>query len=383
MLILHVIQSIDKSIGGPARSVTSLLKVITLNKKISIKLIAKNSANPIMSELNGKPETILFTKNRTELKSLLKSYSASNLQLMHGQGIWQYNIHKMASIARKNKIPYIITTRGMLEPWSLSQKKLKKALALFLYQKKDLDNARVIQATCQSEHDNLRKLGFKNPIAVIPNGIDLTSYPNYYPIKSSKPQKILFLSRIHKKKGIENLIKAWKHIETKRKKNWVVEIVGNGDLKYIKTLSNLIAQYDLQKEIKIFDSISGKEKIRKFRDASIFILPTYSENFGMVIAEALASFTPVITTKGAPWEDLEKYNCGWWIDIGVEPLKTTLEEVLIENITDLKSMGINGRNLIKEKYNIEIIGKKTLRLYQWIINKGETPEFVYFQDFQL
>ena len=106
-------------------------------------------------------------------------------------------------------------------------------------------------------------------------------------------------------------------------------------------------------------------------------MPTYSENFGIVIAEALASYTPVITTKGTPWEGLEDNNCGWWIDIGVEPLKKVLVQVLNSDEEVLKQMGKNGRKLIESEYSIEVVAKNTLEMYNWVSGKIKKPDFIH------
>ena len=264
----------------------------------------------------------------------------------------------------------------MLEPWSLSQSKYKKKLALFFFQKKDLQNASCIHATAPMEVESIRALGFKNPVAMIPNGINISEFPLHMPEKSKKPRKILFLSRIHVKKGIENLINAWKLLNSSFKESWVVEIVGNGDENYIQSLKELIIKEGLSSEILIKSPVFGVEKIKLFREASLFVLPTFSENFGIVIAESLASYTPVITTKGTPWEDLEKNNCGWWIGVGVEPLKKALEQAIGSSDKTLMKMGVNGRKLIEDKYSMASVAQQMLQLYQWILTKDNKPNFV-------
>ena len=325
--INHSINSIDKSTGGPARSVTHLIdSVLSENSALEIVLNTLESENPILNKFKSKKGSINFHQFGVFRYSnpLVQELKKLEVNLFHGHGLWQLPVHQMAKVARNKKVPYIITTRGMLEPWSLTQGKLKKQLALKLFQYKDLAKAACIHTTAQMEVESIRALGFKNPIAMIPNGVNIEDFPKTLPQKENKPKKILFLSRIHVKKGIENLIEAWQQLDFEIKKDWVIEIVGNGEENYINSLKDKIALEKLVSQIKIKPPVFGEDKIALFREASLFVLPTFSENFGIVIAESLASYTPVITTKGAPWEDLKIHNSGWWIDIGVEPLKEAL-----------------------------------------------------------
>jgi glycosyltransferase involved in cell wall biosynthesis len=379
MNIKHVLASIDKSTGGPARSVTALIEsIIKVNKRVEVSLETLSSNDPIINFFSSQNGEINFHKKKKTayLQSLRNNILNHKPQILHGHGLWQMPVHQMAMLARKKKIPYIITPRGMLEPWSLTQGKLKKQIALKLFQYKDLVRANCIHATARMEVDSIRKLGFTNPIAMIPNGISISDFPLTIPKKQKTPKKILFLSRIHVKKGIENLIEAWSLIDFEIRDNWIIEIVGNGDIAYIKSLKELISFKDLQNQIKILPPVFGKDKIELYRESSLFILPTFSENFGIVIAEALTSYTPVITTKAAPWKGLEDYDCGWWIDIGVEPLKKAILNALNSSEERLSLMGVNGRRLIEDNYSMESVAKKMLILYDWVINKTEVPSFV-------
>jgi glycosyltransferase involved in cell wall biosynthesis len=107
------------------------------------------------------------------------------------------------------------------------------------------------------------------------------------------------------------------------------------------------------------------------------VLPSKSENFGMVVPEALLRKIPVIASKGTPWQELDTHNAGWWIDIGVEPLVKTLIEAMNMKPEDLGIMGKNGRLLVEQNYNIEVVSKKMIELYDWVLNKGSKPDFVY------
>jgi glycosyltransferase involved in cell wall biosynthesis len=375
MKVSHVISSIDSNSGGT----TEYLRLLTNQLSVKIDNVIITDITKTPAEFNQKV-TIESAKSKSSFlnvsNDISKKMKRIECDLFHGNGLWQFPVYAMSKVAFKRNIPYIISPHGMLEPWSLKQGEIKKKIALKLFQYRDITNATCIHATAVMEKEQIRKLGFRNPIAVIPNGIRLEDFPNNQPIKKQTKKTVLFLSRIHPKKGIENLIDAWIALESEDKSNWSVTIVGNGELDYINQLQDKIAKNNLSEAIVIKGPVFGNDKIELYRNANLFVLPTSSENFGIVIAEALASFTPVITTKGTPWEDLQTYNCGLWIDLGIEPLKIALEKMLSTSQKDLDLMGMNGRKLIESKYSMESVAIKMLQLYYWILNKTEPPEFV-------
>ena len=374
MRICHAISSIDKNSGGTSTYLKLLTDSLLKEDYIYQEIVANNCENPV--KLNNKI-TVNFIESGTG-GFFKKNNVIENIHcdLLHANGLWESLCHNTIKLALKKNIPYIVSPHGMLEPWSLKQGKLKKRLALKLFQFNALKKATCIHATAPMEIVNLRKLGLKNPIAMIPNGVNIDEFPSTFPLKEINRKKILFLSRIHVKKGIENLIRAWELIDKEIKKDWKIEIIGNGDENYIQSLKDKIISKNLTKEIEIKEPVFGEDKIKLFREASLFVLPTFSENFGIVIAEALASYTPVITTKGTPWGDLKKTNSGWWIDFGIAPLKDILETALQTNEDKMYEMGVNGRRLIENKYSMVSVGKQMIQLYNWILTKENKPSFI-------
>ncbi|WP_321290258.1 glycosyltransferase [uncultured Sunxiuqinia sp.] len=373
--ISHIVSSIDISNGGPSKSVSDLaLYQAIQGQKVTI--LTTKSQNPYFSKSPNLNLQLSFVENGTFRKALNLFLKKEQFDILHGHGIWQLPVHYMSQLAQKKGIPYIITPRGMLEPWALDAGKWKKRLAMALYQRKDLAQAACIHATAQMEADHIRELGFSNPIAVIPNGIDVSDFPLRDEKTQIEKQTLLFLSRIHPKKGIELLIEAWQQLTPSMRKNWQVKIAGNGDESYISTLNRLIQKRGLNQEIKIIGPQFGNDKLAAYHSADLFVLPTYSENFGIVVAEAMACGIPVITTKGTPWEELNTHNAGWWIDIGAKPLVACLKRVLKLSEQEKQEMGRRGRKLIEEKYSIQAVASQMIQLYEWILGQKEKPDFV-------
>jgi glycosyltransferase involved in cell wall biosynthesis len=269
----------------------------------------------------------------------------------------------------------VLTPHGMLEPWILKRHYWTRKLpALFFYQKAAVRNADCIHATAESEKQNLLKLGYNHKITVVPNGIEIDNII----LKSEwkKNRTILYLSRIHVKKGIEQLIDAAAKIESSLA-GYKIIIAGEGKFDYIQSLHKRIHSKGLVHLFDFVGGVYGNRKWELFQQADIFILPTYSENFGIVVAEALASGTPVITTKGTPWRELETHRCGWWIENDVNAIAQTIMEAIVLSEEEYRQMGERGRELMENNYSVEIVAAKMRRLYQWILEGGEKPEFVY------
>lgn len=375
MKVCVVISSIDKELGGPSRSVPILAKGLD-EIGISTTLLTRESDNMNLHILkDSNVEIIIIPKNKIEY-SIERVIQYGNFDILHLHSLWDPFLHKAARIARKYNIPYIMTPRGTLEPWCLEQKKLKKKLALLLYQKKDLQKAICEQATSIMEAINIRNLGIKPPIAIIPNGIIFSGYEcRDDSFKNKVKKQIVFISRIHKKKGIEILIEAWKTIHIKYC-DWKIIIAGNGDPNYIKLLQKLICNLNLQNTISIIPPVYGEDKKNLYQTSSIFILPTYSENFGMVIAEAMSCGVPVITTNGTPWQELNSLGLGWCVDLSVQNIATTLSEAIELGQDKLFSMGQKANLYVNEHYDYIKVAEKTAFLYKRLLSKSITTNFI-------
>lgn len=302
------------------------------------------------------PKFNLFFLSKTNqiIESFVSSiYCVIKSDVIHIVGLWSfYNqfINLLSLILNK---PIVISPLGMAEPWSLDQKFYKKKLAFFFYQKFFLNKATVIHCTAKEEIVNLKVLGIKNKFALIPHGVSI-----HKNLIQKKKRILLFVSRIHKKKGIFNLIDAFKSINNKK---WKLLILGFGEKNDVNFLRKKIKNY---KNIKFLGEIYGEAKNYYFQKALVSILPSYNENFGYVIAESLSFNTPVITTANTPWKFIEKKKLGWLVDTEINLLAKKLSIILNLELNIFYQRGVNGFNYVKKNYDINKVFKKYFRLYK-------------------
>lgn len=314
----------------------------------------------------------------------LKKYFASCMDMpniLHFHGIWMPADMLVSKFGRKNHIPYVINPRGDTEVTRINYnklKKFKKNLVWKLYGKSIVDNAACIIATSEQEHDSIRTLGSKVPVAIIPNGIELDAFPKKVIHNHGEKKIVLFLSRVNPIKGIEYLIDAWAQLPEQLRADWELHIAGNSDpMEYIHTLETKVAGMKLLDSIKFVGAITGEAKLRKYQDSNLFILPTLNENFGNVVAEAMMCECPVITTKNAPWKCLTEDKCGWWIDLSVLNIVKALTEGMSLSDDERHELGRMSRQTIINRFSAGSVAKKTYKLYEWVLGKCDKPDFVY------
>ena len=374
MKILSFVSSLDMSSGGPSRSVPMLVKGLA-ELGVDITLMTIRSEKMNIHSLEGTTAKLKVLEPSFSRKEIAKYLADERFELIQIQSVWEMPYHKVILEARKLNIPYIVTPRGMLEPWSLSQKKWKKKLAWWLYQRNDVQKSACVFTTAKMEAEHVSNLGITTCKAVIPNGIETDAYPCKTSVEGVKKQ-VLFLSRVHVKKGIELLFEAWKRLHSDYV-DWQLLVIGNGEAEYIHSLENRVESLGLKDCIKILPPVFGEAKIKVYQESALFCLPSFSENFGMVIAEAMSCGTPVITTTNCPWEILNETDTGWCVDLSVENLEHALREAMGMDANALYDMGQRASKLIYDNFDYRSVTRKTLRLYEWLLNSGEKPEFVY------
>ena len=297
------------------------------------------------------------------IDSLVSGSLGFDWSLVHIHALWSPVLHKVARWAQANKIPVVWSPHGMLTPWAFRYKWWKKLPAWWMYQKRDLQKTDLIHVTADSETEDVRRMGLKNRVIVAPLGVRIDEGIEHVEHADVK-RVLLFVSRIQKKKGLPNLIRAWTGLPDGLKHGWKVRIVGPDQENHAAELKLLCGKLGVSQDFAFVGPKYGDDLQHEYASADLFVLPTNSENFGSVVIEAMAHKVPVITTKGAPWSDLEECKCGWWIDIGEKPLVVALAEALSMPDEERREMGLRGRRLVEDKYTWSKVVEKMLAGYE-------------------
>jgi len=287
------------------------------------------------------------------------------------QGLWTWASRVSLGHWRRHRKPYVVTPRGMLDPWARRNSSWKKRLFAAFAETAHLRQAHCIRATAEMEAEHFREMGLRAPIAIVPNAISISDLA---PRPRSQRRQALFLSRIHPKKGVDVLLQVWARLQHSNP-DWDLVIAGideNGHEAELKTLAERLRL----RHVRFVGPVHGAAKDALYRRSDLFVLPTHAENFGLVVAEALAQEVPVITTTNAPWSGLREKQCGWWVPLD----QTHLADVMAHGMTfsrmELRAMGARGRAWIKTDFSPDKVAARMRDVYLWCAGRAERPDHV-------
>jgi glycosyltransferase involved in cell wall biosynthesis len=368
MKLLHAVPKVDQEAAGPSYSVPALCQALSARgHEVSLATIAARNRIPGVSlELYSEWPILRRFEVSTSLARAMRR-KANEVDIVHNHSLWSMVNVASGLVVPGKRAKLVTSPRGTLSPWALSRTRhLKRVLRPFQW--RALERADLLHATSEVELGEIRAQGFRAPVAVIPNGIDV---PLPVTIKTSEETRtLLFLSRIHPTKGLDRLLHAWRTLQGDHPE-WRLVIAGRGETDYVGELTELARSLRLER-VSFPGPLYGDAKAEAYRRADLFVLPTHSENFGMVVAEALAHACPVVVSRGAPWAGVESEHCGWWVLNDVEVLARALDTAMRLPQGTLVEMGVRGREWMSRAYSWDSVAAKMEAAYDWVMSDGGT-----------
>lgn len=347
--------SLKPEYGGPAYSVSRLATALTeAGVEVGLWTPDQSVAATRFLASDSRVRRLTGTAERS-----LDSFGHPDV--LHDNGLWLRHNHRLAALARARRIPRVVSTRGMLEPWAMSHKRWKKRIAWLVYQRRDLKRAGFLHATANAEAANLERLGLGIPVRVIPNGVDLPEIDaDSARSKTGGVRTALFLGRLYPVKGLPMLVEAWERV---RPEGWRLRIAGPDESGHRSEIERRVSAAVLGEVISFAGPLDGDRKQAALLDADLFVLPTRSESFGVAVGEALAHGLPVLTTTAAPWPMLAERGCGWRVEPTADGLAQGLREATSQDPTTLERMGAKGRDLVASEFTWESVASQIVSMY--------------------
>jgi glycosyltransferase involved in cell wall biosynthesis len=289
---------------------------------------------------------------------------------LHIHGLWEHSTSLAARTAQAENKPYIISAHGMLERWALSNKRLKKAIYAALFERANLRGAACLHALTEAEAHDYRRFGLSNPVAVIPNGVQLPAavspqlFLERFPELQGK-RLVLFLSRIHFKKGLDILCQAWAQVS----RQWPDAhlVLAGPDFENTRvSVEKLISSLGISPRVTFTGMLGGDLKWSGLSAAECLVLPSYSEGLSVSVLEAMGMGLPVIITRQCNLPEVASHDCGWVIEPETGPLAAALDELLRTPAPRVSEIAANGRQLVARRYSWAGIGERMSAVYEWL-----------------
>lgn len=376
MRVVVTIPEIDRESTGPAYTVPSLCRELQ-NAGVNAELHSLNVPADRKFPFNvvTYPRSSLPLFHRIGWSSAMRrglQAAARNADILHMNGVWMMPNVYPSQAARGTSCKVVCCPRGGLSKVTFGRNRLVKGMMWRLGgQRRALENVSMFHAASQKECDEIRALGFRQPVAIIPNGIDIPGVA-HRPF-SCEDRRLVFFGRIHPTKAVDHLVEAWGRVANDFP-NWSLAIAGP-DCGAVQGLKAMIAGKGIPR-VEFVGEFHGSDKYEFLSAADLYVLPSLSENFGITIAEALACGTPVVASRGCPWPGLEGRGCGRWIDIGPDALATCLRSMLATSPVTLEEMGRKGRDWMAADYTWMGVASKMKASYEWLLHGGIRPPWI-------
>ncbi|OWV39222.1 glycosyltransferase [Mameliella alba] len=362
LTVLHVVPDLRRQAGGIAATVPALAEALRAEGIDSRFLTLAHDA-----DFSGRAQTICAALGNGRHPAQLKRMVAEALSglpsgaVLHSHGLWGMLNHAALTSAWRAGQPRVISIHGMLLPWARHHKKLRKDVAWALYQRRDLLRADRLHVTSHEERSIVAQTVGAAAVSTIPFGVDL---PAVVPPLAGEGATLLFIGRLHPVKNLEALVRAFVEVAPK---GWKLRLAGPDEGGHRATLEALVQTLGAAGCVSFAGPIYGVEKTRELATASALVLPSFSENFGAVVAEALAMERPVIASCGTPWQAVEEARCGWWVPPDRESIGRAIADLVQKSPETLAEMGARGRDLVTSAYSWDRVATDMAQLYTGIV----------------
>ena len=386
--VLHVTPSMSPTWGGPTVAVSELTSelarqgvnceiVTTRGYRVGINQISPPGV-PIYSFDTGFPARF-WTAYSPELSRFLNE-NADRFDLIHIHQVWHYPVYAAFRSARKNKLPCVLTIHGELSDWGLRQKALKKRLYRLCLLDRMLNGAGAIHAITDAEKEQVQKLGFETPVVVTPNGVEQSRFEalpspqrliRRFPKLKGK-RVILFLGRLHPKKGLDILARSFSTV-ARHFEDAVLLIVGPDKFGTRENMEAILRSKGLLDRTQFTGLLTGEDKLAAMSCADLFVLPSHSDVLGIAVLEAMAARLPVIITKGCEFPEVSEHSAGLVVETGEKPIAEAIT-MLLSDADMREQMGQQGRKLVIERYTWQVAAATMANIYKTLVAGGVCQE---------
>jgi glycosyltransferase involved in cell wall biosynthesis len=385
MKILIVVPALGEIYGGPSKSVLSLTKAIG-KSGVMIDIITTNANGsktldvPLLVWIQEENYRIQYFpywnfldyKLTWSLTSWLFQ-NVTNYDLVHTNAIFSYPVLPAYWSCQMAKIPYIVTPRGMLEPWALAYKIWKKKLYFNWLEKPALQKASAIQMLASTEAERIKNLDLKPPLVIVPNGIhreDFASLPDPEIFDQQFPETrnkrlIIFLGRIDPKKGLDLLAPAFAQAYQKFPDTHLI-VAGPDNTGFLPTAQSYFIKAGCSHAVTFTGMLTGNIKYAALAAATIYVAPSYSEGFSMSVLEGMAAALPCVITTGCNFPEAGEAEVAIIVNIDVGSIAKAIIQ-LLEDDQQAQNMGYRARQFILDNYTWDKIALKMVSVYENII----------------
>jgi poly(glycerol-phosphate) alpha-glucosyltransferase len=399
MRVGFLVSSVSREAGGMFQSVRGLAKAVT-RTSASARVFGISDERSAVDLQEWRPLSV--ETFRPQLRAwgysnqLVPALLDADLDILSTHGLWKYCSVASQRWRQRTGRPYIVHPEGMLESWALRNAKWKKRIAALLYEDRHLRGAACLRALCEAEAQSIRFYGVRTPVCVIPNGVDLppvaaetkdhgqqtTGRQSQWSDISGQwsglggRKVLLYLGRLHPKKNLVNLIRAWKQTPDSQRGDWVLAIAGWDQAGYEHELKKLTRDYGFTDSVQFLGPLFGQDKDAAYGVCHAFILPSLSEGLPITVLEAWAYAKPVLMTPECNLP--EGFGAGAALQIGtsLEEIANGLKQFMEMSDDDRRAMGNRGRNLVATKFSWPRIGEQMRSVYEWMLGGGPVPEVI-------